>query len=133
MITNKELEDKDYVNLDAAKALKEIGYNIPTHTRYHVRNGQTTIGISSKPESWLEYEDVFDRPILQKAVEYLREKRCVSLRINKSLLKGQWFYDYLDLVDGSYLDSDDYYDDYNKAINDGICEICNYIKQDSRH
>lgn len=58
---------------------------------------------------------------------------CVSLRINKSLLKGQWFYDYLDLVDGSYLDSDDYYDDYNKAINDGICEICNYIKQDSRH
>lgn len=133
MITNKELEDKDYITLETAKALKEIGYNIPTNSHYHIRNGQTTISISSLPESSLDYENVFDRPILQKAVEYLREVRYVSLRISKSLLKGQWFYDYLDLVDGSYLDSDDYYEDYNEAVNKGICEICNYIKLDSRH
>lgn len=92
------------------------------------------MGLSSNPEHWgSEYENMIDRPILQKAKEYLRDVRCVSLRISKSLLTGQWFYDYLDLVDGSYLDSDDYYDDYNDAVNAGICEICNYIKMDSRH
>lgn len=133
MTANKELEDKDYVNLDATKALKDIGYNVPTHTHYNIRNGRTTISISSQPESSYDYENVIDRPILQKAVEYLRNKRWVSLRISKSLLNGKWFYDCLDLVDGSYFDSDDYYDDYNEAENDGICDICNYIKMDNRH
>lgn len=134
MVANKELSDKDYVSLEAAKALKGIGYNVPTHTHYHIRDDKVYVGLSSNPEHWgCEYENVIDRPILQKAKEYLRDVRCVSLRISKSLLTGQWFYDYLDLVDGSYLDSDDYYDDYNDAVNAGICEICNYIKMDSRH
>lgn len=134
MVANKELSEKDYVSLKAAKALKSIGYNVPTHTHYHIRDDKVYIGLSSNPEHWgNDYENIIDRPILQKAVEYLRDVRYVSLRINQSLIRGKWFYDYLDLVDGSYLDGDDHYDDYNDAINNGICEICNYIKMDDRH
>lgn len=38
MITNKELSDNDYVSLDAGLALKRIGYDIPVHTHYHIRD-----------------------------------------------------------------------------------------------
>ena len=93
MVANKELSDKDYVSLEAAKALKGIGYNVPTHTHFHIRDDKVYVGLSSNPEHWGdEYENMIDRPILQKAKEYLRDVRCVSLRISKSLLTGQWFY-----------------------------------------
>lgn len=67
-----------------------------------------------------------DIELLTDAIAVLRKQ---PIRFHGSLA-GSY---YLDLVDGSYLDSDDYYDDYNDAVNAGICEICNYIKMDSRH
>lgn len=121
---NKDLSIYDYVSLEAAKALKSIGFNLPTHTHY----GRHGINTTSDPESWLDNDLVIDRPILQKAVEWLRETQRVSLRINWSESNEDWFYDYLDLSDGSYMDSDDYYTDYNEAVNVGICEICEYIR-----
>ncbi len=130
---NKELQDSDYVSLDAAIALKSIGFNLPTHTHYYVRNGKVMVSVFSSPKTWNDCEKVHDRPILQKAVEWLRETRNVSLRVSLLLLSGKWFFDYLDLVDGSYFDSDDHYETYNEALNAGICEICEYIKLDGRH
>lgn len=130
---NKELQESDYVNKDAAIALKQIGFNLPTHTHYHIRNGKTSISVSSNPETWIDYPNIIDRPILQKAVEWLREVRHVSLRPSLLMVSGKWFYDYLDLIDGSYMDSDDSYEKYNDAVNAGIIEICEYIKSDSRH
>lgn len=62
MVANKELSDKDYVSLEAAKALKGIGYNVPTHTHYHIRDDKVYVGLSSNPEHWgCEYEKC-DRP-----------------------------------------------------------------------
>ncbi len=129
MITNKELSDNDYVSLDAGLALKRIGYDIPVHTHYHIRDNVSTISITSNAESWLEYESVIDRPILQKALEWLREKHKVNLRVSKSPTSEKWFFDFLDLKTGYYEDSNDIFeeDNYNAAINKGIIAICIYI------
>lgn len=129
MVANKELSDGDYVNLKAAKALKSIGYNFPSYTHYLIHNGKVSVSMSSNAESWLDYENVIDRPILQKAVEWLRKNHKVSLRISYAEATEDWFYDYLDLSDGNYTDGDDYYCEYNDAVNAGICEICAYIKE----
>lgn len=128
---NKEFQESDYVSRDAAIALKEIGFNLPTHTYYRVCNGN--IGVALSPEIWNENKGVVSRPIIQKAVEWLREVRTVSLRVSLLLISGKWFYDYLDLVDGSYIDGDGKYEKYNDAVNAGIIEICKYIKLDGRH
>lgn len=128
---NKELQESDYVSKDAAIALKEIGFNLPTHTYYRTCNGNVGVALSS--EIWNEKDGVVSRPIIQKAVEWLREVRHVSLRPSFLLVSGKWFYDYLDLIDGSYMDGDDRYEKYNDAVNAGIIEICEYIKSDSRH
>lgn len=137
MIANNELCDGDYVSLDAARALKRIGFDVPTHTHYHWRDAEGKVYVSrtSNPETWKDYDCMVDRPILQKALEWLREKHHVSLRINYAMSQRGWFFDYLDLEDGSYDDSTstydnafDYYENYNEAVNDGIIAICAHIQ-----
>lgn len=117
-MTNNELVDDDFVSKKAAVALSKVGYDAPLHTHYLVGMG-----------------DMVCRPILQKAVEWLRERHNISLRINYAMKTRNWFFDYLNMADGSYDDStsiyDDttgYYDSYNDAVNAGIIAICEYIK-----
>ena len=137
MIANKDLRDSDYVILDAAWALKNIGFDVPTHTHYfwHEREGTHYINLTSNPEFWQGSDSMINRPILQKAVEWLRDKRNVSLRINYSMAQKKWFFDYLDMEDGSYDDSTStyeedfgYFDTYNEAVNQGIIAICIHIQ-----
>lgn len=117
-MANNELTDDDFVSKKAAVALNMVGYDAPMHTHHLIGMG-----------------DMVCRPILQKAVEWLRERCHISLRINYTMQTHKWFFDYLNMKDGSYDDStstyDDktgYYDSYNDAVNAGIVSICGYIK-----
>ena len=60
-MTNNELVDDDFVSKKAAVALNKVGYDAPLHTHYLVGMG-----------------DMVCRPILQKAVEWLRERHNIS-------------------------------------------------------
>ena len=137
MIANKDLIDGDYVNEEAALALSRVGYDVPTHTHYTGYKGYGNVSLTSSPEKLTGVGSIVDRPILQKAVEWLRERCHISLRINYTMQTLKWFFDYLNMKDGSYDDStstyDDktgYYDSYNDAVNAGIVAICEYIKDD---
>ena len=137
IIANKDLVSGDYVNLDAAIALSKVGYDVPTHTHYTGYKGYGNVSLTSSPERLTGIANMLDRPILQKAVEWLRERCHISLRINYVMQTRKWFFDYLNMKDGSYNDStsayDDttgYYDGYNDAVNAGIVAICGYIKDD---
>lgn len=135
IIANKDLVSGDYVNLDAALALSKVGYDIPTHTHYTGYKDYGNVSLTSNAEKLTGVGSIIDRPILQKAVEWLRERHNISLRINYAMQTHKWFFDYLNMEDGSYDDStstyDDttgYYDSYNDAVNAGIVAICEYIK-----
>ena len=135
IIANKDLVNGDYVNLDAALALSKVGYDVPTHTHYTRYKGYGNVSLTSSPERLTGVANMLDRPILQKAMEWLRERRHISLRINYAMHTHKWFFDYLNMKDGSYDDStstyDDktgYYDSYNDAVNAGIVAICEHIK-----
>lgn len=135
IIANKDLVSGDYVNLDAAIALSKVGYDVPTHTHYTGYKGYGSVSLTSNAEKLTGVGSIIDRPILQKAVEWLRERHNISLRINYAMQTHKWFFDYLNMEDGSYDDStstyDDttgYYDSYNDAVNAGIVAICEYIK-----
>lgn len=135
MIANKDLVNSDYVNFDAALALSKVDYDIPTHTHYTGYKDYGNVSLTSNAEKLTGVGSIIDRPILQKAVEWLRERHNISLRINYAMQTHKWFFDYLNMEDGSYDDStstyDDttgYYDSYNDAVNAGIVAICEYIK-----
>lgn len=135
MIANKDLVNSDYVNFDAALALSKVGYDIPTHTHYTGYKDYGNVSLTSNAEKLTGVGSIIDRPILQKAVEWLRERHNISLRINYAMQTHKWFFDYLNMEDGSYDDSTSTYDDttgdydsYNDAVNAGIVAICEYIK-----
>lgn len=107
--------NSDYVTYDAAEALYEAGFDLPV---------DGFLIITDKP--W----KTMPRPLLQQAEWWLRRKAYVSIRINATPSRKTWFWDMLDLTDGSYDDSaGNYYDEYEEAQNAAIIAACKYIKE----
>lgn len=133
MMANNGLTDGDYVNAEAAIALMHVGYESSIDSCSSNYRGQRLSYVTEKVPG--TGGCMVSRPLLQKAVEWLREHHKVSLRVNYSREKrNKYFFDYLDMEDGNYNDStvwfDDsvgYYDSYNEAVNAGIVAICEYI------
>lgn len=125
-----------FLTYEQAEQIKALGYDEPTYFFYSkevVEDGTPIVvhkGFSMTTTNSLMEQigsTQISAPTQAQAAKWLREKGC-SVRVNYSQSYGDWFYDILNLNDGSYYDAEEYYDTYEEAMSEGINDILEQMK-----
>lgn len=121
------MNTEDYVSYEQAKKLKELGFDWRTIWYYEFEEPTDDEAVLNYTASYNGlnnnmFDDNYSAPTLAEAAKWLREIHKLSIRINYSQTHKNWFFDILNLDDGSYTDSDidEYYSTYEKALSAGL-------------
>ena len=127
--------EESYVSFDAAKLLKEVGFDVPCNSQY-MQNGFRWDGGSSNKVNFNEYETVFSCPTQALAARWLREKHRIVVDvafIPPSVNGDVWQYfigEMDDMVwEGDFESSDRKYSTYEEAFEAGLQEAIKLMKE----
>lgn len=137
------MDNQDFVSYPLAKLLKECGFDEPCECYY--TNGYANDSLDDLSRVVKFHRDrlynhnmvvsaegaCYSAPTLWQTQKWLREKHHISIRISYVMDAKKWFYDWLNLEDGSYDCSDDDSETYEQALQEGIKAALELIKHEN--
>lgn len=120
------------VKYEAAKLLKEIGFNFYQPTQYSEGSNPTTTYNYTKNQCKL-FGDVYYAPTQALAQKYLRENHNIDITIHRSFSMSKSYHYYI-IIDGNYeVDEDNIQEctpnrSYEQALEDALVKALTLIK-----
>lgn len=118
---------EDYVSLEAAKLLKEKGFNEPVFSQYTKRG---SVWICQEPENFNESTGCFSRPTLYEAQKWLRSVKGLHVEVIY-MSEDYWLYEILTIPNHNLIGLSDRknvkYNSYEEALSAGVFEALNLI------
>lgn len=131
------MKKEDYVSLETAKMLKEVGYHVPEIKYYIGAQFAPKRILYSKNHNGYNNDTTCSAPHLYDAKKYLREVHNINILVAHLKIpnkyKFKWVY-YLNYVESFKCEEfhSCFFDTYNQALDTAIQEACKILKDNKK-